>query len=362
MTADVNQPSGDRPPAWVGNPRDRAWVAPPPDPRPREFHRRLPGYLPTPLTDVPALAARLGVGRLFVKDESERLGLPAFKALGASWAVHRAVAQHGGAEPLTIVTATDGNHGRAIARFARPAGHAATIFVPDGVHPAAIEAIRDEGAEVVDVAGSYDAAVAAAAARGATPAHVLVQDTAWDGYTEIPGWIVDGYATLFAELDEQLAAAGVTEPTLVVVPTGVGSLLQAALTHYRQPGRQATAVVSVEPVNAACVSASVAAGRPTAVPTGVTSMAGLNCGTVSAIAWPAIAAGLDAALVTDDASCAAAVAELAALGIDAGPCGAAGLAALREALDTGFGEQVTLGRAATVVLLVTEGSAANPNR
>jgi diaminopropionate ammonia-lyase len=351
--------------AWVANRRDRAWTAPPRDPRAIAFHRGLPGYAPTPLTDLPDLAGELDVGRVFAKDESQRLGLPAFKALGASWAVRRAIDRHDDCGPLTIVTATDGNHGRAIARFARGMGHASTVFVPRGVHPSAVAAIRSEGALVVDVDGSYDDAVAEADRLGRSSGCVLVQDTAWDGYEEIPQWIVDGYGTLFAELDGQLAGAGVDRPGLVVVPTGVGSLLQAALTHYRQPGEgAAAAIVSVEPANAACVHASLAAGRRVTVPTGVTTMAGLNCGTVSTLAWPAISAGLDAALVTDDAASAAATASLAELGVDAGPCGAAPLAALRGVVGgpdaETFRRHVALSSAATVVLLVTEGRAANP--
>ncbi len=362
MTAPRTPGSGG---GWVANSRDHDWTAPPSDPRALEFHRHLAGYAPTPLSELPALAGELGVGRVFAKDESHRLGLPAFKALGASWAVHRAIEQHRSDEPLTIVTATDGNHGRAVARFARRTGQAATIFVPDGVHPDAIAAIRDEGAEVIDVGGSYDDAVAAAARRGESAGYVLVQDTAWEGYEEIPRWIVDGYATLFVELAEQLADVGVTRPDLVLVPTGVGSLLHAALTHFRQSdGDGRTAVVSVEPVNAACVHASVSAGHRVTVPTGVTTMAGLNCGTVSTLAWPAIEAGLDAALLTDDAGAARAMATLAGCGVDAGPCGAAGLAALSGVLDSpdaeAFRRHVALGPAATVVLLITEGTAANP--
>src|SRR6185312_3390930 len=149
--------------------------------------------------------------------ESNRLGLPAFKALGASWAIRRALRERAPTGQVTIVTATDGNHGRAVARFAREFGHRAAIYVPDGVHPAAVQAIRDEGAIVTHIRGDYDAAVQAAARA---PGTVLVQDMAWDGYEDVPSWIVEGYATLFAELDEQL----VTGPDLVVVPAGVGSL------------------------------------------------------------------------------------------------------------------------------------------
>ncbi|HRN29235.1 MAG TPA: pyridoxal-phosphate dependent enzyme, partial [Terrimesophilobacter sp.] len=248
---------------WVANDRDRGYTVPRLDGDAVRFHRQLDGYAPTSLVELPSVATELGVGRVFAKDESTRLGLPAFKALGASWAVSRALgaAQASGAEPITVVTATDGNHGRAVARFARLAGHPARIYIPrSGVHPSAIQAIRDEGAEVVEVIGSYDDAVATAAAEAQQRGDVLVQDTAWEGYEEVPGWIVEGYATLFTEIDEQLAALGVAHPDLITVPTGVGSLLQAALAHYRAEGRDGdTAVISVEPTVAACVAASIEA-------------------------------------------------------------------------------------------------------
>jgi diaminopropionate ammonia-lyase len=334
---------------WTANRgRDATWTCAPAPAEVREFHRGLPGYAPTPLTDLPAVARELGVARVLAKDESHRLGLPAFKALGASWAIHRSLRGRTGEQ--TIVTATDGNHGRAVARFARQLGHRARIVVPDGVPPAAVRAIRAEGAAVTHVPGGYDEAVAAAAAAAADGGGVLVQDTAWDGYEEVPGWIVDGYSTLFAELGEQLPAA----PALVLVPTGVGSLLQAALTHFRShPDRLGTAVVSVEPEVAACVRASVAAGRPTGVPAGRTVLAGLNCGTVSGLAWPHVAPGLDGCVtVTDDAAVRGAR-DLAGHGVPAGPCGGAALAAARALPWRPAAD-------ATVVLLVTEGAAANP--
>ncbi|MGI5238952.1 pyridoxal-phosphate dependent enzyme [Dactylosporangium sp. CA-139066] len=311
------------------------------------FHRSLPGYAPTPVVALPGLARSLGIAHLYAKDESNRLGLPAFKALGASWAVHRALA---GRPPSTVVTATDGNHGRAVARFARLSGHRAAIYVPPGVPAAAIRAIEDEGAAVTRVPGDYDAAVRAAAHAAAAPDAVLVQDTAWPGYEEVPGWIVDGYGTLFAELDEQLPSP----PDLVIVPAGVGSLLQAALTHYRgRPAPARTAVVSVEPRAAACVLASVAAGHPVTVATGETALAGLNCGTVSSLAWPHIAAGLSAGTAVDDPEAFAAARLLRANGVDAGPCGAAPLAAL---LRPDF--PLPLSPATSALLLVTEGAAA----
>ena len=359
--------------AWYANRRDRGWRCTPVPDEVAAFHRSLAGYRPTPLVELPALAAELGVRRVFAKDESSRLGLPAFKALGASWAIHRALAERALAElvsagqgPATFVTATDGNHGRAVARMARLLGHRARVFVPDGVHHAAVAAIAAEGAPVTVTGGSYDDAVAAAARDAAAdPTAILLQDTAWPGYETVPAWIVEGYATLFVELDAQLEDPGVAAmpPDLVVVPVGVGSLAQAAVTHYRSredPAR--TTLLAVEPVVAACVLASLRAGHAVTVPTTVTTMAGLNCGTPSSLAWPALAAGLDAAVAVADAEAASAGAALRAGGVDAGPCGWASLAGLRAAVATpGARDYLRLDAVSTVVLVVTEGTEANPS-
>lgn len=352
-------------PAWVPRHRSRDWTCEPVSATVREYHRSLAGYAPTPLVDLPTLARELNVGRVLAKDESSRLGLPAFKALGASWAVHRVLDRAAEGQSLTTVAATDGNHGRAVARFARLLGHSSAVYIPAGVHPVAIRAVADEGAAVTVVDGSYDDAVAMAARAAGEPGTVLVQDTAWPGYEEIPGWIVDGYDTLFSEVDEQLAELGLLRPDLVAVPTGVGSLLQAALAHYRsRTAAPGTAVVSVEPDTAGCVAASLAVGSPVTVQTGRTAMAGLNCGTPSSLAWPLIVQGLDAAVTVTEAADVQAARDLAGLGIAAGPCGAAPLAAARAAL-TGSGsrrrrEHLHVDSSSTVVLLVTEGDDSNP--
>jgi diaminopropionate ammonia-lyase len=358
---------------WIANDRNTTWSSPDSDDAALDFHRGLDGYAPTALIALPELARELGVAAVYAKDESTRLGLPAFKALGASWAVHRALAAHQAGTDAEVVTATDGNHGRAVARFARKAGHPARIFVPaGGIHPNAVAAIRGEGAEVVEVDAGYDQTVAAAADYAADNAGVLVQDTAWDGYEEVPGWIVDGYSTLFREIDSQLREAGHASPDLICVPTGVGSLLQAALAHYRraeansgQGGEGAdTAVVSVEPDSAACMGPSLAQGHPVSVETGHTIMSGLNCGTPSSLAWPLISNGLDAAVTVSETAAIEAAHRLADLGIAAGPCGAASLAGVRESL-TGE-DQVSRRRHlgvdsnSVIVLTITEGAEANP--
>lgn len=350
---------------WLAHQRRLEWSCAPPSPDALAFHRALDGYAPTPLTDLPEVAAPLGVGRVLAKDESARLGLGAFKGLGASWAVHTAVASHAGAEPLTVIAATDGNHGRAVARFARQLGHRATVLIPRGVHPTAAQNIIDEGAELIRVDGSYDDAVEAARQAAAAPGTVHVQDTSWEGYEEIPAAIIDGYATLFHEIDDQLDALAINHPDLILVPTGVGSLLQAVLAHYRSDtAHPGTAVVSVEPEAAACVQASLAAGAPVTIATGTTIMSGLNCGTPSPTAWPLIVNGLDAAITVTDNATTTAAHTCAEHGIDAGPCGAAALAALQIIL-TGEGHEqrrqhLHLRPDSTVVLLITEGSSSNP--
>jgi diaminopropionate ammonia-lyase len=324
----------------------RNWSSTPVVGAAREFHRSMPGYRPTPLTELPELAAELDVGAVLVKDESDRFGLPAFKILGASWAVNCALSRHSGfdvpardltelserAAPVTLVTATDGNHGRALARVAAMLGLPARIYVPAGTSQETVKAIASEGAHVVETDLIYDEVVWAAASSTAGHRNdLLVQDTAWQGYEQIPEWIVDGYDTIFREIDEQLAGR---TADLIAVPTGVGSLLQAALQHYRDSAlREQPAILAVEPITAACVTASLAAGKPISVDTSEpTIMAGLNCGSVSMIAWPAIRDGLDAGVTVTDDQARAAMDRLNELGITAGPCGGAALAGVREAL------------------------------
>lgn len=334
------------------------------------FHRSLPDYRPTPLLPAEGLASRWGVGQVLVKDESARLGLPAFKILGASWAVAHAVPAAVGREPartweqlseaavdsgLTLVTATDGNHGRALAHLARMLGLRARIYTPDGVGDQALAAIRSEGAELVEHGGVYDAAVHAAA-TSIGEGELLVQDTAWAGYEEIPALINEGYGTLFAEIDQALAETGggpLTSKDLLVVPTGVGSLLQAAITHACA-GSDGPRVLAVEPVSAACATESLAAGEPVAVAADVvTSMAGLNCGTLSDLAWPAIRDGLDAGIGVTDEETALAIEQLEADGVRSGPCGAASAAAVTAMLEQS--DPLELGSDSRVVLISTEG-------
>jgi diaminopropionate ammonia-lyase len=361
------------------NPAARTAAVTAPPRAPLGLHRRLPGYAATPLQDAPALAAANGVERVWVKDESSRLGLPAFKLLGASWAAYRAVIARLGRDPepwasldelcqtlaplrpLTLATATDGNHGRAVARMAALLGLDADVYVPKGTATARIAAIEGEGARVTVVDGDYDRAVASAAATAGDRC-LPIQDVGWPGYEQVPAWVVEGYATIFWEVDDQLAARGEEGPDVVVVPVGVGGLAAAAVRHWHRRGRRRPpCLLGVEPLAAACVLRSLRAGRIVTVPGPHDSiMAGLNCGTPSLVAWPLLRAGLDAVVAVADERARQAMRDLAEAGVVAGETGAASLAGLAEA--TG-GRQagelrrvLGLGPHARVLLLCTEGA------
>ncbi len=312
------------------------------------FHHKLPGYAPTPLVAAPHAAAMLDVAQVWVKDESSRLGLPAYKILGASWATYRALEERFGPfapwdtlaglavqlrphAPLTLVAATDGNHGRAVARMANWLELGAHILVPHGMAPARIQAIQSEGAQVTVIDGTYDEAVEASA-RLADDAHLVISDTAWEGYERIPQWVIDGYATIFQEIDTQLAALGARQPGLVAAQMGVGALAASVVRHYRVP-ESATCVLGVEPMRAACVLRSVEAGHLIDLPGPHDSiMAGLNCGRPSPVAWPLVSGGISLFVAVPDSRAEEAMRLLARDGIVSGESGAAGLAGCLEAL------------------------------
>jgi len=335
--------------AVVNSALDPAAV-PPPSSEAAAFHRSLPGYAPTPVRELREIAAELDVGALLVKDESSRLGLPAFKILGASWAVERALRES--PDTRTLVAASAGNHGRAVARAAALRGLACRIFLPARSLPVRREAISSEGAQVVVVDGTYEETVQAAAVAAAAPAAALIADVGDRGPAE---WVIDGYATLFAE------AASQAHYDLVLVPVGVGSLAAAAARHGAQAGVR---VVGVEPASAACLGASLLGGAPTSVPTPGTVMAGLDCADVSAAAWPTLRGGVAGTIsVTDDEALAATV-ELSGAGLAIGESGAAALAGLR-ALRTdpqcrALGQAVDVRRTTRVLLVASEGPTGTP--
>lgn len=347
--------------------------------QPLAFHRRLPGYSPTPLIDAPELARALGIGQLLVKDESSRLGLPAFKILGASWAVYRALETRLGLSlepwrsveelaerlaplrPLTLATATDGNHGRAVAHVAALLGFEAQIYVPAGTAQARIDGIAGEGARVEIVDGTYDDAVARAA-QEANQRCLVISDTSWPGYEEIPRWVMEGYSTIMVEIDDQLAMRGEKNPDLIAVQFGVGALAAAVVRHYRQlRPNERPKILSVEPLRAACMLASMEAGQIVTVSGPHDSiMAGLNCGRPSIIAWPIVSQGIDAFIAIPDDRAREAMRALARVGIIAGETGAAGLAGLKEFLTSDAGAQhreaLGMDEKSRALVLVTEGA------
>jgi diaminopropionate ammonia-lyase len=308
---------------------------------PLEFHRGLEGYAPTPVRALDGVARELGLSWVGMKDESSRLGLPAFKILGASWAVERSLRAGGAVH--TLVAASAGNHGRAVARAAALRGLRARVYLPARSAPARRAAIEAEGAEVV-VGGDYEEAVAAATAAGSEEDGVVeIADVGESGPAR---WVVDGYATLFAEVDDV-----VDDVDVALVPVGVGSLAAAAV---RWGAARGVRVVGVEPENAACLSASLAAGERVTIPTPGTTMAGLDCAEVSEAMWPELREGIAGVVTVTDAETWSSMAELAALGFAIGDCGAASLAALRKLARSGSGA-FTAGAPPRVLLIATEG-------
>jgi diaminopropionate ammonia-lyase len=329
------------------NPAVRPGAVPPPSGEAAPFHAALPGYRATPLHPLPDLAADLGVASVAVKDESGRLGLPSFKVLGASWAVERTLREQPGAR--TLVAASAGNHGRAVAHVAAQRGLRCRVFLPARSSAARRVAIAAEGAEVVVVDGSYEDAVAQAAAAADRDPEAVVE-IADVGDSGPAAWVTDGYATLFAEAAEQ------GDHNLVLVPVGVGSLAAAAARFGAHSGAR---VVGVEPVAAACLTASLGAGEPVPVTTPGTTMAGLDCAEVSTAAWPTLRDGIHGTVTVGDDEVAAAMRELAAAGLAIGESGAAPLAALRalgaDEACTPLRESVGLGPTSRVLLVATEG-------
>jgi len=338
---------------------------------PLEFHRALPGYALTPLRELPGLALRTGAARVWLKDESERLGLPAFKILGASWAIFRTLGARLGLPPdidletlrerlagrPTLFAATDGNHGRAVARMAALLALPARIFVPAGTATARIGAIRGEGAELEVVDGTYDETLERAAARASDRGGLLIQDGGREPGEEIPRWIVDGYSTLFREIADQLESAGAPSPDLILVQVGVGSLAQAAIEFWRSAdSKPDPTILGVEPDTAACALAALEQGRPVHLAGRQESlMAGLNCGTVAGSAWPTLRDGIDGIVTVGDPLAEEAMRLLFEEGVRAGETGAAGVAGLLELARTGELASRTSRRAPSVLLLSTEG-------
>lgn len=275
----------------------------------RVFHESFPQYTKTPLAKLDNMSSFLGIKELFVKDESYRFGLNAFKVLGGSFSMARYIAKQLNKDvselpysvltsdklreefgQATFFTATDGNHGRGVAWAANKLNQKSVVFMPKGSTKTRLDNIKAEGATATIEEVNYDECVRMAAAAAAnTPNGVVVQDTAWEGYEEIPAWIMQGYGTMAMEANEQVNEYGCERPTHVFIQAGVGSLAGAVTGYFanRYPENPPTVVV-VEADVAACLYKGAAAndGNLRIVDGDMqTIMAGLACGEPNTISW-----------------------------------------------------------------------------
>lgn len=272
-----------------------------------DFHRQIPGYKMTPLKNLSRLADLLGLGGIWVKDESVRLSLGSFKVLGGSFAIYRYILSRLNIQgdltyeelispevraklgDLVFAAATDGNHGRGVAWAARQLGFKAIIYVHKFTSEARIKAIERNGAEVIVVDGTYDDAVRLVEVDAKKNGWQVISDTSWEGYQDIPRWVMQGYSTMFTETQEQLAAQGLVKPTHIFAQAGVGALAASAIGYYTHLfGAKRPKTVVVEPDRAACLFLSAQAGdeKPHTFSGDLdTIMAGLACGDPSPIAW-----------------------------------------------------------------------------
>lgn len=288
-----------------------------------EFHKSLPNYKPTPLVDLKNLAAHYGVKKVWLKDESKRFGLNAFKVLGGSYAIGKYLSQRLGKDinelpynvlisdevkkqlgDVTFVTATDGNHGRGVAWMANRLKQKSVVYMPKGSAKMRFDAIAREGADVTITDLNYDDAVRLANKGAEEYGWIMVQDTAWDGYEEIPLWIMQGYSTIINEVVEQLKECGNEKPTHVFLQAGVGSFagaVQGYLAHLYGDDRPITIIC--EPHGANCIYKSMEAndGNPHNVGGDLTTiMAGLACGEPNTISWKILRDNADFSVSCDD--------------------------------------------------------------
>jgi diaminopropionate ammonia-lyase len=319
--------------------------------------------VPTPLTSLPGLAGTLGLGGVLAKDETGRFGLNAFKLLGARFAIEQLISEGAVRRGDTLVCASEGNHGRAVAHTARAVGCAARVYLSESVAPARAEAIAAEGAVVVRVPGTYDDAVRVAAAEAGVHDWTVISDTSWTGYEHIPRLIMLGYSWMVDEMVRAMPRGW--RPDAIFVPGGVGGLLAGVASRGAWLWPTPPRIITVEPASAACLQASARAGTPTLVPGPFdTVMGGLRCGEVSPLAFAAVAPLVDAYVGIADTWSMDAMRRLARPAgsdpsIAAGASGAAALGGLLAILDDpaarGLKDVLALDASSTVVVIVSEG-------
>jgi diaminopropionate ammonia-lyase len=333
----------------------------------RRFHESLSEYEPTPLVKLDNLASQLGLGSLLVKDESCRLGLNAFKGLGASYAIHKLLETSLPEQPV-LAAATAGNHGRAVAWMARKMGLEAVIFVPSDTSPLRLEAIRREGPTVVPTEGSYDDSVRRMAEESSKKNYLVVADIGYEDYTEIPKLITRGYFTLFSEVEEQIESMNLPTPEFLFLQGGVGTFASSGIAYFTviSDNPNSPTIATVEPLEADCLLASAASigGFPRCSSgTLKTRMSGLNCGFPSTVAWPIVRSGASLLLAVDEETAMRATELLSnplipGSAVHTSPSGAAGLAGLLACCgESGFElrDLLGLGPDSCVLIVNTEG-------
>ena len=349
--------------------------------RARQVIESWPGYRATPLRRLSGFAQQLGLAAVFYKDEGSRFGLGSFKALGGAYAVLRLLStelqkQTGAsvsdtdiasgataeaARSITVVTATDGNHGRSVAWGAQQFGCGCKIYMHAGVSPGRAQAVEALGAEVVWVEGNYDDSVRQAAADAAANGWFIVSDTSYEGYMDLPRQVMAGYTVMTGEVLDQLPDG--PPPSHVFLQGGVGGLAGAVASHLWQAyGEQRPRIVIVEPDRAACLYQSARQGEPVIVAVEEeTIMAGLSCGEVSLLGWEILRSAADDFLCIPDELVAPVMRALAEGGADeavvAGESAVAGLAGLIAARrSAALSEALGLDESSRVLLFGTEGA------
>ena len=333
------------------------------------FHQSI-GNKVTPLIALSGLAKNLGIQSLFVKDESHRLGLNAFKGLGASYAMSKQLGKNSKIE--VFCTATDGNHGKAVAWMANKLGKKAVIYMPKGTVSDRVKSIEKEGAEVHVISGGYDAAVKKAHNKAQSyqdsNSWCLIQDTAWEGYEEIPTDITRGYLTQTHEITQQIKDQKID---IIFLQSGVGSWAASILMYILSFWKKPPLFISVEPHSANCLFQSIKSTKRVSVDSKeTTAMAGLDCGTVSTEAWKILKHGISGSLSISDNLMEEAVRMLANplendLYIKSGESGASPLAALigliRSSEMGTFKRKIRLNNNSNILLINTEGDTDREN-
>lgn len=264
------------------------------------FHQSLPGYQPTPLYSLPELAPSFNIKELWVKDESERMGLKAFKVLGASYAIKNLMQQI--PSNAVLCTATDGNHGKAVAWSAALFDKKAVIFIPEGSAQLRKWNIEKEGAKVIEVSGDYDDAVDMARKQSKKNGWTLVQDSSFDDYEDIPLDIMSGYITILKEMEREIHTPRKPQFDIVILNAGVGSWAAAAVWYYHNKYREnRPKIVVIEPSSADCCMESMKKGRLSRTQNSPdTMMVGLSCGTPSKVAFDILKDGVDLFITIPD--------------------------------------------------------------